>query len=106
MAASSEPERCAFQIGDERMSTEELRRRSVGAGYAVKALGAEHLAFVGSNSIAFPVAIFAAAAANVPFLPLNYRLSEAPPRRPPSIAPRGSASYILWNGPSSLKTRR
>jgi acyl-CoA synthetase (AMP-forming)/AMP-acid ligase II len=76
MAASSEPERCAFQIGDERMSTEELRRRSVGAGYAVKALGAEHLAFVGSNSIAFPVAIFAAAAANVPFLPLNYRLSE------------------------------
>jgi acyl-CoA synthetase (AMP-forming)/AMP-acid ligase II len=34
------------------------------------------LAFVGTNGVAFPVGVFAAAAAGVPFVPLNYRLSD------------------------------
>src|SRR5262245_8749778 len=33
------------------------------------------LAYVGTNGAAFPIGLFAAAAAGVPFVPLNYRLS-------------------------------
>ncbi len=39
-------------------------------------MGAQHVAYIGSNGLAFPITLFAAAAANVPFLPLNYRLSD------------------------------
>jgi len=44
---------------------EELRRRRV-----------QHLAYVGTSDLAFPVALFAASWASVPLLPLNYRLSD------------------------------
>lgn len=37
--------------------------------------GASALAYVGTNGLAFPIGLFAAAAAGVPFVPLNYRLS-------------------------------
>ncbi len=48
-----------------------------GAGAEVlRRAGARHLAFVGTNDEAFPVALFAAAWAGVPFLPLSYRLGD------------------------------
>ena len=34
------------------------------------------LAYVGTNGLAFPIGLFAAAAAGVPFVPLNYRLGD------------------------------
>ena len=40
------------------------------------ARGAQGIAYLGTTDLAFPVAIFAAAWAGVPFIPLNYRLSD------------------------------
>ena len=37
---------------------------------------AGHGAYVGTNGLAFPIGLFGAAAAGVPFVPLNYRLSD------------------------------
>jgi acyl-CoA synthetase (AMP-forming)/AMP-acid ligase II len=37
--------------------------------------GASAVAYVGTNGLAFPIGVFAAAAAGMPFVPLNYRLS-------------------------------
>ncbi len=37
---------------------------------------ASALAYVGTNGLAFPIGVFAAAGAGVPFVPLNYRLSH------------------------------
>jgi acyl-CoA synthetase (AMP-forming)/AMP-acid ligase II len=76
MAREGHPDRTAVSVPGEGSLTfadlfaraghiaEELRRRRVG-----------HVAYVGANSLAFPVAVFAAAWAGVPFLPVNYRLS-------------------------------
>src|ERR687891_466885 len=38
--------------------------------------GASALAYVGTNGLALPIGLFAAAAAGVPFVPLNYRLGH------------------------------
>ncbi len=74
MAAAGDPDRVAVQAGDERLTTSELLR-AAWAGAAL-AEGAGTLAFVGTNSVAFPTALFAAAAAGIPFSPLNYRLPD------------------------------
>ncbi|GAA2401748.1 fatty acid--CoA ligase family protein [Actinomadura vinacea] len=52
-----------------------LRARATAGGAHVAATGADRLVYLGGNGPVFPVALFAAALAGVPFLPLNYRLS-------------------------------
>lgn len=54
----------------------ELADRSARGGATLGDRGAAGLAYVGTTDLAFPVALFAAAWAGVPFLPLNYRLSD------------------------------
>lgn len=54
----------------------DLRDRAARGAAVVADRGATALAYVGTTDLAFPVAIFAAAWAGVPFLPLNYRLSD------------------------------
>jgi acyl-CoA synthetase (AMP-forming)/AMP-acid ligase II len=61
------------QVGDERLTGGELLSSSWQAAEA--ASGRDALAYVGTNGLAFPIGVFAAAAAGVPFVPLNYRLS-------------------------------
>ncbi|GAA3391476.1 class I adenylate-forming enzyme family protein [Cryptosporangium minutisporangium] len=51
------------------------QRARVGAAH-VLASGARTVVYLGENGIGFPIALFAAATAGVPFLPLNYRLSH------------------------------
>jgi acyl-CoA synthetase (AMP-forming)/AMP-acid ligase II len=57
------------------LSFEEVGTRVAAGAAAIKASGAERVAFVGMNGPAFPVILFAAASAGVPIAPLNYRLS-------------------------------
>jgi acyl-CoA synthetase (AMP-forming)/AMP-acid ligase II len=74
MAASGRGDEIAVQAGDDTLTTAELLAAAwAGAKMADRAAA---LAYVGTNGLAFPVGLFAAAAAGVPFVPLNYRLSD------------------------------
>ncbi len=74
MAAAAHGERTAVQHGDDQLSYEELLDAAWGA--ASVAGQAAHLAYVAPNGLAFPVALFGAAAAGIAFIPLNYRLAD------------------------------
>jgi acyl-CoA synthetase (AMP-forming)/AMP-acid ligase II len=74
MVAAGRGDEVAVQAGDERLTAAELLS-AAWAGAEVAA-GASALAYVGTNGLAFPIGLFAAAAAGVPFVPLNYRLSD------------------------------
>lgn len=75
MIVDDRPEAVAATVADAQLSYAELRRLACGAGALVKRSGAEHLARLGAGSLAEPVALFGAAAAGVPYAPLNFRLS-------------------------------
>lgn len=62
----------AVQAGDQRFTAGELLAAAWAAVPLVRPAPA--LAYVGTNGAAFPLGLFAAAAAGVPFVPLNYRL--------------------------------
>ena len=75
MAAAGRGDEVAVESGSERLTAAELL---AGAWTGADLLaGASVLAYVGTNGLAFPLGLFAAAAAGVPFVPLNYRLSAA-----------------------------
>ena len=74
MVAAGRGDEVAMQAGDDRLTAGELL---VGAWTGAEvAAGASALAYVGTNGLAFPIGLFAAAAAGVPFVPLNYRLND------------------------------
>jgi acyl-CoA synthetase (AMP-forming)/AMP-acid ligase II len=76
MVASAFGDRLAIGTATSGLTFQQLHERA-GAGAALlRRYGAQHLAYVGSSDAAFPVALFASAWAGVPFLPLNYRLSD------------------------------
>ena len=54
----------------------ELARRSHSGAALVRERGADALVYLDVNGPAFPVALFAAARAGVPLVPLNYRLGQ------------------------------
>src|SRR5207244_12136554 len=62
------------QAGGVTMS--ELVSRARRAGAALAACHGERVAFVDVNSEALPIALFGAALANKPFVPINYRLTD------------------------------
>jgi acyl-CoA synthetase (AMP-forming)/AMP-acid ligase II len=74
MAAAGGGDRVAVQVGDETLTANELLTAAWTASTNVG--DASAVAYVGTNHLAFPIALFAAAAAGVPFAPLNYRLSD------------------------------
>ena len=74
MAASGRGDEIAICIDDEQLTPRGLLEAAWAAAAVVG--DASALAYVGPNAPAYPVALFAAAAAGVPFVPLNYRLSD------------------------------
>jgi acyl-CoA synthetase (AMP-forming)/AMP-acid ligase II len=74
MVAAGRGDEVAVQAGDDRLTAAELLAAAWEG--AEVAAGASALAYVGTNGLAFPIGLFAAAAAGVPFVPLNYRLSD------------------------------
>ena len=76
MAMSGHPTRVAIGRGDDGLSYEELYRRAGIAAARIRRDGVAHVAYVGTNSAAFAVAVFASSWAGVPILPINYRLGH------------------------------
>ncbi len=76
MIASAFAERLAIGSTANGITYGELLARAGAGAEVIRGHGASHLAYVGESDTAFPVAVFAAAWAGVPILPLNYRLSD------------------------------
>ena len=77
MAAEAFGDRIGVVCGTQRLSYAELRSAAWNAAEAIKASGASYVALLDVTSPAAPVALFAAAYAGVPYVPLNYRLTKA-----------------------------
>ncbi len=77
MAAEAFSDRIGVVCGTQRLSYTELRSAAWNAAEAIKASGASYVALLDVTSPAAPVALFAAAYAGVPYVPLNYRLTKA-----------------------------
>ncbi len=74
MAAMGHGDQVALVAGDDQLTPAELLSAAWTGATLVE--GADALAYVGTNGLAFPIGLFAAAAAGVPFVPLNYRLTD------------------------------
>ena len=77
MAASGFGERVAVQHGEERLRYADLFAAAGAAADRIAESGAKHVAMLDVSTLALPVALFGAAWAGVPFVPLNYRLTGA-----------------------------
>lgn len=75
MAAEAVGPRIAVTCGSERLTYADLIQTARACAPRL-AEGAAHIVFLGENSPAFPIALFAAAFAGRPFVPLNYRLTD------------------------------
>ncbi len=72
MVAGARPTETAVQVGSTTVTAPELLAGAWAAAGQLE--GTEGLVYVGTNGLAVPLGLFAAAAAGVPFIPLNYRL--------------------------------
>jgi acyl-CoA synthetase (AMP-forming)/AMP-acid ligase II len=77
MASQGFPERVAVQNGGERLSYAELFALAGGAARMAAQADVERVAMLDTNSLAVPVGLFGSAWAGKPFVPLNYRLTDA-----------------------------
>ncbi|AKS33175.1 class I adenylate-forming enzyme family protein [Mycolicibacterium goodii] len=75
MASSGNPDRTAVVSDDIRLTTGELSMLADGAAGVIAGCGAAHVAYVGTGGAMLPLLLFASARADIPFTPLNYRLS-------------------------------
>ncbi|HXG27319.1 MAG TPA: class I adenylate-forming enzyme family protein [Nevskiales bacterium] len=77
MAAEAFGDRIGVVSGAERLTYAQLREKACRAAARFRASGANYVAFLDVNGPAAPVAIFGAAYAGIPYVPLNYRLTAA-----------------------------
>jgi acyl-CoA synthetase (AMP-forming)/AMP-acid ligase II len=75
MASSGMPDRIAVTSGGEQLTYGALLEAASAAGAKAKRAGARTFAMLDESSLAFPIALFGAAWAGIPFVPLNYRLT-------------------------------
>jgi len=77
MAAEADPERIGLVCDGRRWSYGALLRAARGAAVNIANSGCAHVALLDESSEADPIALFGAAFAGVPYVPLNYRLADA-----------------------------
>ena len=77
MAAEAMGERVAVCCGDQALTYAELYAAACRAGRQFRAVGPRHVAYLDTAGLATPVTLFGAAAAGLPYVPLNYRLTTA-----------------------------
>src|SRR3984885_3746047 len=73
--ASTVPERLLVGARDGALSAGDLLALAGGGAAVLRDAGADAVGFIGTGGTAFPVSLFAAGLAGVPFTPLNYRLA-------------------------------
>lgn len=76
MTAEAFGDRSAVVCGDQSLTFAEVRAKAQNAAALFKASGASHVALLDINGPILPVAIFGAAYADIPYVPLNYRLTQ------------------------------
>ena len=76
MAADGFGDRVVVGRRDEGLTAGRLRAMAAAGADAVTAAGADAIVYLAVNGPAFPLALFAAARAGVPLVPVNYRLGE------------------------------
>jgi acyl-CoA synthetase (AMP-forming)/AMP-acid ligase II len=76
MAASGYDDRIAISADGHSLSYTELKAKAGAVAAFLRARDASGLTYISTSSLAFPVGLFGASAGGVPFIPLNYRLSE------------------------------
>jgi len=76
MAADAEPQRIALVCDGHRWSYGALLRAARGAAALFAKSGCSHVALLDESSEAAPIALFGAAMAGIPYVPLNYRLAD------------------------------
>jgi acyl-CoA synthetase (AMP-forming)/AMP-acid ligase II len=77
MAADAEPERTGLVCEARRWSYGSLLKAARGAALDISQSGCSHVALLDESSEAAAIALFAAAIAGVPYVPLNYRLPDS-----------------------------
>jgi acyl-CoA synthetase (AMP-forming)/AMP-acid ligase II len=77
MAADAEPERIGLVCDGRRWSYAALLRAARGAAAAIQGSSCAYVALLDESSEAAAIALFGAAIAGVPYVPLNYRLADA-----------------------------
>ena len=77
MAADAEPERIGLVCDGRRWSFGALLGAARGAAAAIHGSGCAYVAPLDESSEATAIALFGAAIAGVPYVPLNYRLADA-----------------------------
>ncbi|NEA67221.1 fatty acid--CoA ligase family protein [Streptomyces sp. SID12488] len=77
MAAEGFDDRVLIGRTDDGLTAPRLRELAVGGARSVRAADADAIVYLAVNGPALPVALFAAARAGVPLIPVNYRLGEA-----------------------------
>jgi acyl-CoA synthetase (AMP-forming)/AMP-acid ligase II len=77
MAADAEPDRIGLVCDGRRWSYAALQSAARGAARRIRDSGCSHVALLDESSEAAAIALFGAAIAGVPYVPLNYRLADA-----------------------------
>ncbi|MBM5810476.1 MAG: acyl--CoA ligase [Gammaproteobacteria bacterium] len=76
MAADCHPGRVAVRAGGQSLTFGELLQAARGAAARIRGAGVRYVGLLDVNSPAVPVALYAAACAGVPYVPINYRLTK------------------------------
>jgi acyl-CoA synthetase (AMP-forming)/AMP-acid ligase II len=77
MAAGAAPDRTALVCDGKRFTYAELFEAARGAATLIREAGVDHVGLLDESSEAAVLALFGAAIAGVPYVPLNYRLADA-----------------------------
>src|SRR5690606_35144515 len=76
MAVDGFGDRIVIGSRDAGLSAARLRELSLAGAAAIREAGADSVVYLAVNGPAFPVAMFSAARAGVPLVPVNYRLGR------------------------------
>ena len=76
MAADGFGDRVLIGHRADGLSADRLRRLTIRGAESIRAAGADAVVYLGVNGPMFPIALFSAARAGVPLIPINYRLGD------------------------------